>query len=69
MSKNRRKQRINKQTGRYLRALKEHNELIRPETEFCVNAVKRTDECGRKDLTGYNAVMLLENEDWVPAYR
>ena len=68
MSKSRIKQRKNRQTGRYLRALESCGAKERP--DLCADErISRTDECGRKDLTGYNAVMLMEYKNWTIVYK
>ena len=68
MSKNRIKQRNNRQKSRYLKALDSHRAADWSDSGDCWR-IARTDACGRKDLTGYNAVKLLENRDWTIVYK
>ena len=68
MSKSRIKQRKNRQNGRYLRALDSCMAKEGPEL-YADERISRTDACGRKDLTGYNAVMLMENKNWTIVYK
>lgn len=68
MSKNRIKQRRNRQTGRYIKALAGSRSTDIADMSADLR-IMQTDECGRRDLTGYNAIKLMENKNWSIVYK
>ena len=68
MSKNRAKQRENKRKRRYFSALAASGRQNGVQWIFS-DEIGKFDECGRKDLTGYNAVKSMENENWILIYK